>query len=590
MSTNNFSINSEGGIMRKFQVYTYALMIGTLAFLNLKCERMLLPVDSSKKIDYMQGNTEANVVIRLFDNYTKAPIPGTKVSIIGVDTLLSDTTGAVFFDSIKVGTYIVNCSKNGFESIYDELKLTIDSNSNTVPIVNQSSDFYYMAKKGAVVRGNLFYQKDGKYYQANGATVECRLNNISFQNPVRTTTSAKGVYSFADLPEYTSYTITVRPFSDGSLNYKQSSELSCAGKSAGDTIRAEDIILAKFTDGKFIVMNHNLETLTKSDSIVLEFSESVNIEKLGADSIYVNLNSESARILTQKEWQNDNKRLVIRPFDGAWDPTEEYTLVVKKIVSTTGKPLDNTSYLSRTFTPITSGELGNVKNVRFYKGAADTSKIDYNTNSITLKWSPLANALGYQIYQKTSSDSTWTHFESVIDTILTVTTTGSFNSGKYLKFIVLGVNSTGISSFKSATILTLRDEKAPRIVTATLERSNFDNSTINYVDTVPIPISNIYLPEPMDTTKKPTIKVTEASYYDEDSFEMHGDSTYSVSAGKVVWIWTSNQSGILKVVVDRNKDASYDTLKIDFSTVTDVAGNKADMTSGAGYINIYTLP
>ena len=89
--------------MRKLRAYSYALLIGTFIFMNLKCERTLLPVDSSKKIDYEQGNIEARVVIKLFDSHSMAPLADAMVNIDGVGSSLTDSKGMVIFDSIRAG-------------------------------------------------------------------------------------------------------------------------------------------------------------------------------------------------------------------------------------------------------------------------------------------------------------------------------------------------------------------------------------------------------------------------------------------------------------------------------------------------------
>ncbi len=573
------------------RAYTYALLACVCFFLNLNCERTLLPVDSSKKIDYEQADTKARVILKVFDQHTMAPISGATVSIIGVDSSFTDTKGTVIFDSIKPGDYIITCSKAGFEEIYDQLSLTLDSNSNTVPIVNQSSNGYFMAKKGAAVRGNIYYGKDGKYYPANGVTIECKLNspdNQLFQNPVKTTTSSNGFYIFTDLPEYTGYTITVRFFSDGTLSYSQNNSLSLNGKSVGDTIRAEDIILEKIPDGEFRVLSHNLETFTRSESIVLEFSEAVDTSKLSQDSIVVYIGTEENRILIQKQWQNGNKKLLITPYDGSWDPFDIYTLKIKKIVSIAGKRLNNTNFLARNFTPITAGALGNVMNLTALDAFRDTS-VDFNTSSIILNWSPLANALYYQIYQKRPSDSSWIFLETTNDTFTTLSTgNGSFESGKQLKYIVLGENSTNISPLNTATALTVKDQMPPRI-NSTMILSGFDNTgnvTAKFIN-INIPVS--YLPEPLDTTIKPTLKVAEGSYLTLSSI-MYGDSTYKVAEAYSRWTWLSQRSGVMEVLINEDKDGSYDTLSIDFTGLTDIAGNKADTTYGAGVITILTRP
>lgn len=569
--------------MRKVRACTYALLACVCFFLNLNCERTLLPVDSNKKIDYEQADTKARVTLKVFDMHSMAPISGAKISITGVDSSLTDSKGTVIFNSIKPGDYIITCSKAGFEEIYDQLSITLDSNSNTVPIVNQSSNGYLLAKKGAAVRGNIYYKKGDKYFPANGTSIECELISPTgqmFQNRLRTTSSTNGTYIFANLPEYTDYKITVRPYSNGTISYTQKVSLTCNGKSAGDTIRANDIVLEESPDGVFLIMSHNLKTYTKSEPIVLEFSEAVDTSKIGKDSISVfkGTGISAEQILIQKQWQNNNKKLVITPFDGTWDPRESYSLNLDGFVSIAGKQLGNSNILPSNFSPITSGALGNVMNVTALDYLTDTL-VNYNTNSITLNWSPLANALNYQIYQKRPIDSSWIFLKSVSDTFTSITTaSGSFQAGKQLKYIVLGENSTTTSPLNTATALTVKDQMPPTITNAITEVSisGFDNTYGTVPQAVYIPSfgGTFSFSEPMDTTIKPVLDVFEGS----DPLLASGDPAYKVSKASSLWMWTGLSSGRMLVLVDEGKDGSNDTLKIDFTGLTDIAGNKFDTT------------
>ena len=597
--------------MRKYRFCTYAVIIGICVFLSLRCDRTILPVidsseqvidsneriestetiESKETIDYLQGNTIAQVIIKVFDNHSLAPISGAMVTMVGVDSAKSDSTGAVVFDSVKTGNYMLSCTRNGFESSMDNVSLAVDSNSNTVPVVNQSTNAIFMARKGAVVRGNLYYKNENNIYPVDGATVECRLINtsIAFQEPIKTTTSDDGMYSFNDLPEYSIYIINVLPFGDGSLTYKQASPDTLEGRAVGDTLRTENIVLDKYIDGTFIVLSHNLETFTKDDSLIFEFSEAVDKDLLGIDSIYISLGSGGTRILTEQIWRENDKKLVIIPFDGAWNNNQSYRLVIKKIKSVSGKPLNNTEFISYNFSPSVTGTLGKVENVRFRVGTNDTNKVDYNTSSITLLWSPLENTVIYQIYKKSSSDSSWFLFDSTADTSKALSTTGEFNNGGQVQYIVLGKNSSSLSSFTSATVLTVRDEKGPVIYNSTpISQYGFDNSATSVLDTIEISISTSYLPEPMDTTHKPTATVKEAGYV--SGTTLYGDTLYTINPDICFWTWTSERSGTMSVILDPLQDGAYDSLTIDFTSVTDVAGNAPDTTGGAGYIRFYTRP
>jgi hypothetical protein len=575
--------------MRKYSFRTCALLFSAGLFILLQCEKTYLPVDSSGKINYLQGNTTARIILQLLDRHTYDPLSGVAVTIIGGDSGTADSTGIVIFDSVKVGSYLVTCRKSGFESTINNFDLTIDSNSNTVPVVNQSTTILYMAKKGAAVKGNVYLEKDGKKTPVDGATIECQLTNTSlaFQKPLVVATSDAGSYSMSDLPEYSTYTIKILPFVSNSITYKQTSAVSVAGQAIGETLRAQDIVLTQFVDGNFIVLSHNLETFTKTDSLKFEFSEAVDTSTVGPDSIYVALSGTGNRILVDKIWQAGNTKLIIAPFDGKWSASQTYMLVFRKIKSATGKTLDNTNFSSYSFSSITTGALGNVKNLRCRVGINDTSKVDYGTSSITLLWSGLANAAGYDIYQKSSSDSSWLYYQTVADTVISISTSGKFSYGKYMNFIVLGKNSATVSPFESAMILTIRDQKKPTINMVSTA-SGFNHTAYNYIDTIRISVSSGYLPEPMDTTKKPTVKVKEASYLSGST--LYGDTLYAIDPNRCSWIWTSDRSGTLNIAIDPLKNGSYDSLKIDFSRVTDWAGNAADTTAGAGYLYYSTRP
>ena len=581
--------------MRKYISCVYAVIISVFVLFNFNCEKVLLPVDSDDHIEYLQGNTNARVILKVLDNYTMSPIAGVKISIVGVDSSVCNSNGIVIFDSIKVGSYLVSCDKDGYENTLQNFNLVIDSNSNTVPVVSQSTDVLFMARKGVTVRGNLYYEKDEQKYLANGATVECRLidTSIFFEEPVLTTSSKNGNYSFNNLPEHSDYIITVLPFATNDKTYKQDSLVLVKGKSVKDTLRAEDIILEESTDGNFIVPKHNLNKFTVNDSLVIEFSEPVDTDLIEPDSINVSIFTGitgdeiylQSRILTKQIWRNDNRKLVIIPFDGVWIYNQDYILEIREIRSVSGKPLKNTDFLPYIFSANMSGKLDDVKNINYRVGSNDSIKADFNTNRITLYWSELSNATSYHLYTKTSEDSVWTFQEEVLDTIQTIDTTGMFNEGKHMKFIVLGKNSTSISSFETAEVLTVRDETSPRIEPLIIFKSGFNRSDYYYADTFDIEFSP-YLPEPMDTTVKPTITVTEGSYTEE--LIVYGDPQYTIDPQKCTWIWTSNQSGILRVTRDALKNSAYDILKVDFTSVSDMAGNKADTTQRAGYITIET--
>jgi hypothetical protein len=106
--------------------------------------------------------------------------------------------------------------------------------------------------------------------------------------------------------------------------------------------------------------------------------------------------------------------------------------------------------------------------------------------------------------------------------------------------------------------------------------SGFDNTfgTVPQAIYIPSVGGTFNFSEPMDTTIKPVLDVIEGS----DPLSASGDPAYKVSKASSLWIWTGLNSGRMLVLVDEGKDGSNDTLKIDFTGLTDIAGNKFDTT------------
>lgn len=560
-----------------------------LSFIN--CETTYIPLDNIEGIEYIQGNTMGTVILQIFDSHSNTPLDSALVEIIGGDSVISDPSGTVLFDSVAVGNYIVYCRKGGYEPIAFNLEITIDENSNTVPVFKQSADMLFLAKMGVSINGSIYYEnKDVKQF-ANGAIVECKLipvipgGNIlfNFLEPVRTTVVQNGSFFFYNLPEYTTYNISVLPFSAENKLFKQPATTVITSDASGDTIPVPSIVLNPVPNDKFVIFSHNLEDLSIGDSIRIVFSEPVDISKLTADSIVVtNINT---KVLVNWIWSPDYTQLVIVPFNGTWSIAENYNLTIKKIQSATEKVLDNSDFTPYVFSPNLSGALGNVQNLHYRVGASDTNKVDFNTTNIFLIWSPLSNVEFYEIYRKLELDSCWYLLTTSADTIKPTNTSGCFNDGMSVNYLVLGKNSASISPLETAAIITVRDEKGP-IISYNLIALNFNNSGNTFPDTVTKMVTSTYITEPMDTSKAPIVSVIEASYF--DGFIMLGDSTYKVSSSKCTWTWTSTRSGNLDVVIDPLANGAYDTLKINFRGLTDVAQNPVDTTNGGGFINYQT--
>jgi hypothetical protein len=530
------------------------------------------PVSGTQIIEYSQGGTSGTVLVKVVDSRDFTPIAGVEVVIAGIDTAATDSAGFARFDSIAVGSYLIALVKEGYEALITPASVTTDENSNEVPIVMQTTLLFALSRQGVSVTGKVYYQDEDTKIAAGKATVELRLvsEETLFANPLRTTlTIPNGEYFFDDLPENTPYSIMVRPFQVGDRAYKQQVPLAISDKTAGDTVCAAPVVLTWSIEKIFTILSHNLNTLSAGDSLGITFSEPVDTSLLTPDSIYVMTGTTTRRLLVNLKWAKNMTVLQITPYQGTWSESETYRLYIRRLRSTEGSLLGGAGYVSSMEFRIAgpTGTLGTVKNVKFRIGSSDTLKIDYSTSSVTLYWTKLADAAWYEIYTRDDDDGIWSLLSGpVTDTLRSITTSGQFVNGDSACYMVLGANTLHRSDPGQATVLVLKDEKEPYVsFLSPLTFSGFNNASYTLEKTVTTQTPSF--PEPMDTTKVPTFEVVEAStsYY--------GDTLYAVSADMCEWQWISTTLGQIRVTIDARQNGTYDTLKVDCSSFTDIAGN-----------------
>ncbi len=554
------------------------------------------PVSTSQDLTYAQGSSKANVLLQVRDGRSMVALSNAEVEILGLESAVSDSTGKVEFKDVPVGSYLISVGRSEYEPIVSEFELSLDDGSAEIPVARQSADFILLSKRGITVKGNVFFRPDDDTRSyAENATVELFLSTSSassrrFITPLRTTnTGPDGSFVFDGLPENTAYSISVRPLAINGEVYSYSSSRTVSGSAAPDTVRPAAFTLAKTEDSYFYVLKENSSTLASNQAYQLTFSEPVNTSELTYDSIGVfQGNSE---VLINTSWSSDRKVLLIEPFSGVWEDGVSYRLKIGDLRSTSGAVLHNYEYQSKQFYVHNGGALGDVSNLRYQiSHSDDTTRADYNTSNLYLYWSPLANAARYEIFRRRDSDSTWISIGSTggkLDTTENAYVTDQLEDGGTVKFLVLAANSEARSPIASAEVLTVTDETSPTADYTTSE-SGFNRSSYGSADTIRVRVygsyySNRPFSEPMDTTKMPTFEVREggnSSYY--------GDETYKLSADACEWEWDTPSSGYINVAVPANKNAAYDTIMVDFSNVTDIAGNPTDTTGGSGFVVLRT--
>lgn len=557
---------------------------GVVAVLALGCDSGN-PVTGTQRIEYAQGSSTTTVIVKVIDSNSGAPLDSVAVAISGGGSSQTESSGLTRFEELAVGQYMIELTRAGYEPVTTVVSVASDENSHEVPIARQTAAIYTMAKQGVSVSGKVYYQSEAQTKKAAAsATVQLRLggNQAIFTNPLRTTqTLPSGEFFFDNLPENTASSIEVLAYRAGGKSYRQTSTASVSSGKVGDTVFVSPIILTWSAENYFSILSHNLEDIKGDDSITITFSEAVDTAHMTFDSVYVTSGGDP--VLVDLSWADKNKTLRVSLYDGTWSTGASYRLYIGKLRSTNGTVLGGQGYSPMySFGVRSEGILGDVENVRYRVGSSDTNKIDYDTRSVTLLWSALPNASHYEIYRKSVTDSSWRRaYSAVADTSKTISTTSAFYNGGTLQFIVLGVNSESRSPVSSATVLTLRDEQGPVFTSSYVTSfSGFDRSSYSTAGKETKTVSGI--PEALDTSKSPSITVIEGgrSYY--------GDSTYAVSPDDCVWAWTTQSRGALEVTIPAGEDGAYDTLVVDFSGLTDVAGNPVDTTGGGGVIKYHT--
>jgi hypothetical protein len=76
----------------------------------------------------------------------------------------------------------------------------------------------------------------------------------------------------------------------------------------------------------------------------------------------------------------------------------------------------------------------------------------------------------------------------------------------------------------------------------------------------------------MDTTKKPTITTHETG----------GSAGNLIPPANCTWVWSSDSTGRLQVIVDASQNGSGDSIAVNFKVCADKAGNLFDSTGTTG--------
>jgi hypothetical protein len=316
------------------------------------------------------------------------------------------------------------------------------------------------------------------------------------------------------------------------------------------------------------IESHNLENLDMRDSISLLFSSPVDISLFHRDSIAIYRGWQNEELLLSVEWDQSGRRLSIAPFEGVWNPAIPYRIHIGELAFLPNKRLTGSAF-SRyyEFSVFAGGELGPVASLRFRNGEKAHEIIDYNTSSIVLSWASAENAAYYSIYAKSAQDDAWSKIlDEVIDTSARINTRGCFIEGGSVRCKVIAHNSVSRTEPASAPTIQIQDNASPFVkIQGVLSLDGFDNSSSSREKVLYFPVYNVFS-EPVDTSGHPRISI--------DS-----DNAISKARGpggpiSYEWQWISTSEGVVSFKVNASHNAASRFIVLDFSHLSDLAGNQ----------------
>lgn len=523
---------------------------------------------------YDESKTSATLDLSVEDAASNMPLDSVEVSWIQngkLKTATTDSNGVLLIKGLTAGSYTFTLTKEG----YAEIKVSssfVPVTDIEMPVIPDKDMTLSMNALGVTVEGQVKLQNiDGQKLLVDGATVELVLNGSAWAEPIfTTTTDENGAFSFSNLPERTTYSVTIHRHAEDGVAYKTSETWTVSGLRAGEsqtktasfllTIEAPELVVDEITD----------EDLSSGDTLEVVFSEEVDQDEIKLDDIEVTGSGNTVAVETK--WSSNGKTLMVWPADGEWGSSGTYTIWLS-LQSVEGETLNT----SENFSVVIGGAAGTVSGfeiVEWFNGSDwwENELIDITISQVELKWDLEDGVAGYEIYRKDSDDDNFTLYATINDpedsNYVVTGLSGDLDDGAHVKFMIVSFTGDGRSPFADAPVITLEDVAGPMITNtgAVLAEPLCDapwdqcDNSLGATDFV-LDTEFLGFTADIDTSVAPTL------------------STQSGSAKLgLAFAWTGASSGSVELSVLAGEDATSLAGNIDslvISGLTDTLGNVA---------------
>jgi hypothetical protein len=298
---------------------------------------------------------EGSASITVLDANTGLPVEDVKVEILGGDSKRTSEEGQTRFGALRLGAYQVRLSKTGYEASQEPLTVT-SAGTQEVVAVNVSAT-YRVHKQGPSIKGRLFLHPQSgpdtsATIPARGVPVELRLSatgtgsgNTVYTTATRTVlTDSNGYYTFAKVPEISTYTLAVPEVSRSGKLYGQPATTLGAGTLIGNQVYTHThIVMLPTAPPGLLQVIAPTTTLTANQNWVFEFSAGVDTSRFAAATA-IQLRANAVNVNSTRTWSQGFKVLSIKPAVGTWAAATTYSVVLTGVRDSTNRVLTTTTF------------------------------------------------------------------------------------------------------------------------------------------------------------------------------------------------------------------------------------------------------
>ena len=412
---------------------------------------------------YDESKTTATIDILVTDAGTSDPLDSVVVVYVvngREKSVKSDTLGRVTIPNLGSGTYRLRLTRAGYADVDVTVPLAPAPDID-MPVVPDADLSLYMYAEGVTLTGDVKIQdaKGVKTLKA-GVTVDLTLGGASFVKDVCTTvTDADGKFTFANLPEMASYTVSVRRLVVGEQAFEGTTTWTETGIRTGNVITKPSAFVMTL-DAPVLEVNTINTELKSTDELVVSFSQIVDVSKIGLGDIEVTRNGFT-EVAVSAVWSDSNKTLTIAPVSGAWGATGAYELALV-LKSTAGANFTGTNPIDFGVTAavVAPAKVTNFHLVSWVDVLGDlqdtTVAVDNSADMLHLAWNDIDGENGYEIWRKRSNEDNFTLLSTNFagDTTYTADVGGLFTGSNKATFMVVSFTDAGRSDFATAPRLT----------------------------------------------------------------------------------------------------------------------------------------